>query len=121
MKPNGETSLTIVQFESRYRDVLMDAIRKVQGKTLEDRVKALVDVPDDLKEALREFDYLYNVTWPLVHLDTAQHYLQFKSKVSKSTGDSNWVEYLHPKNQKRIFFPMLWSEKEKTRWGQIHH
>lgn len=117
----GKTTLTMAQFESRYREVLLDTIRKVQGNTLEDKVNSITDIPYDLREGLREFDYLYNVTWPLVHLSTAQHYLEFKSKASKSTGNSNWVEYLHPKNQKRIFFPTLWSETEKTHWGQIHH
>ncbi|MBO0323782.1 tryptophan 2,3-dioxygenase [Muricauda sp. CAU 1633] len=120
LKSNGDTTLTMAQFELKYRDELIETLRKVKGKTLEDKIFLMQNIPGDLREMLKEFDYLYNVAWPLVHLDTAQHYLQFKSKASKSTGDSNWVEYLHPKNQKRIFFPTLWSEKEKSQWGQIH-
>ncbi|MBL4709710.1 MAG: tryptophan 2,3-dioxygenase, partial [Flavobacteriales bacterium] len=35
----------------------------------------------------------------------------------EATGGSDWQKYMHPKYQKRIFFPDLWSEKELENWG----
>ncbi|MDC3341283.1 tryptophan 2,3-dioxygenase, partial [Flavobacteriaceae bacterium] len=34
-----------------------------------------------------------------------------------ATGGSAWAKYMHPKYQKRIFFPELWSEQERENWG----
>jgi tryptophan 2,3-dioxygenase len=58
------------------------------------------------------------VFWPLVHYKSAVRYLQEKNKDVAATGGTNWQQYLPPRFQKRIFFPELWSEKEKEEWGK---
>jgi tryptophan 2,3-dioxygenase len=37
--------------------------------------------------------------------------------VIKATGGTNWQKYLPPKRQHVLFFPELWTEKEKENWG----
>jgi tryptophan 2,3-dioxygenase len=54
----------------------------------------------------------------LVHLDTAQHYLNSKGETKAATGGSEWKKYLHPKYQQRKFFPKLWSAEEIANWGE---
>ena len=36
----------------------------------------------------------------------------------EATGGSDWRKYMHPKHQKRIFFPELWSKDEIENWGK---
>jgi tryptophan 2,3-dioxygenase len=50
-------------------------------------------------------------------LETAHTYLSQKGQNTAATGGSNWVKYLHPKYQRRIFFPFLLTEEEWTNWG----
>jgi len=66
---------------------------------------------------MKEFDRFYNVEWPLVHLETARHYLDSKGENKAATGGSEWKKYLHPQFQQRKFFPSLWTEEERTNWG----
>ncbi len=89
----------------------------MKGKTIEDKVRQLQNVPASLDKVLREFDNLYNVQWPLVHLNTAKHFLNSKNENQAATGGSEWQKYLHPKFQQRKFFPNLWTENEKDVWG----
>lgn len=53
----------------------------------------------------------------MVHLKTAQHYLDSKGENKAATGGSEWKKYLHPKFQQRKFFPAFWTESEKQEWG----
>ena len=71
-----------------------------------------------LLEAMRHYDYTVNIKWVLSHYRTALHYLNQGEEPLEATGGSDWVKYMHPKYQKRIFFPELWSEKERAEWGQ---
>jgi len=73
---------------------------------------------DALIKELRKFDYFYNVTWPKVHLETAQHYLDSRGETKAATGGSEWKKYLHPKYQQRKFFPSLWTKEEIAHWGE---
>ena len=50
--------------------------------------------------------------------NTAKFYIESKSGNSISTGGSDWHKYMHPKYQKRIFFPELWSKDELEKWGE---
>ena len=52
----------------------------------------------------------------MFHYKTAAKYLKSTTNV-KATGGSNWQKYMHPKYQKRIFFPDLWTPEEQTQWG----
>ena len=67
---------------------------------------------------MREFDCLYNIKWPQVHLNTAKQYLDKKGENQAATGGSEWKKYLHPKFQQRKFFPELWTEHEISEWGK---
>lgn len=117
-RKTGEKSLTLRQFEERYLDQLIMLANKSKGNTLEDKVLSISNCSDTLKEKLKEFDHLYNVAWPLVHLETAQHYLDLKGENKAATGGSEWKKYLHPKHQQRKFFPTLWNDDEITNWGK---
>lgn len=115
----GKKSLTLQAFENRYQEQLTSLAYKMEEHTLSDKVKKRASLPAELKEKLREFDYLYNIQWPLVHLQTAQHYLDSKYENKAATGGSEWKKYLHPKYQQRKFFPDLWTKDEKTSWGIV--
>ena len=113
----GEKSVTLSQFEERYLDRLIALANKTKGETLEDKILNMNNYSDELKKRLKEFDHLYNVAWPLVHLETAQYYLDSKGENKAATGGSKWKKYLHPTFQQRKFFPTLWSNEEIANWG----
>ncbi|MCG2460694.1 tryptophan 2,3-dioxygenase [Flavobacteriaceae bacterium F89] len=117
-RKTGKTTLTMQQFVDKYLDSFIALAKKTEGNTLEDKVMAIKNPSKALKEKLREFDDLYNVEWPLVHLRTAQHYLDRKGENQAATGGSEWKKYLHPKFQQRKFFPALWTSEEKEAWGK---
>ncbi len=111
-------TLTLRQFEEKYQPALIRLALEVRGITLEEKVLNRDSVPGELANALRDFDYMYNVAWPRVHLQTAQHYLDQRGETKAATGGSAWKRYLHPRFQRRIFFPHLWTEEEKAHWGK---
>lgn len=110
-RTTGKKSLTLRQFEEKYLDSFITLARKVTGKTLEEKIKQFASPA--LTEKLKEFDRMYNVEWPLVHLQTAKHFLDSKGENKAATGGSDWKKYLHPKFQQRKFFPHLWTDEEK--------
>lgn len=113
----GAKTLTLTQFENKYGEDLLSLAKKLQGNTLEDIILRLKNPSPELIEKLKTFDQLYNVEWPLVHLRTAEYYLNSKGENKAATGGSAWKKYLHPKFQQRKFFPLLWTENEKQNWG----
>ncbi|MBU3025581.1 tryptophan 2,3-dioxygenase family protein [Zobellia galactanivorans] len=117
-RKTGKKTLMMEQFEEKYLESLMAWAQKVQGRTVEDRVLEVQNPSVALTEKLRDFDRLYNIEWPLVHLRTAEHYLNSKGENKAATGGSEWKKYLHPKYQQRKFFPLLWTESEKKHWGE---
>ena len=117
-RKTGKKTLTLRQFEEKYEDGLKVLAKKIQGKTIEEKLLQIENPSENLKEKLREFDYLYNVEWPLTHLNTAKHYLDSKGENKAATGGSEWKKYLHPQFQQRKFFPFLWSDKEIENWGR---
>lgn len=116
-RTTGKKSLTLTQFEEKYGDEIYHLAQRVKGKTLAEKAQLRFPHSAQLHEKLREFDYLYNIAWPKVHLETAQFYLDKKGENKAATGGSEWKKYLHPKFQQRKFFPQLWSEKEIQNWG----
>lgn len=116
-RDTGEKTLTLRQFEEKYLDRFISLAKKVKGKTIEDIASAIKNPSAELTAILREFDNLYNVEWPLVHLNTAKHYLDKKGENQAATGGSEWKKYLHPKFQQRKFFPTLWTDSEIGDWG----
>jgi len=117
-RKTGKKTLTLTEFEKRYLQSLVDHAKRIQGNTIEDKIEQLVNPSEALIEKLREFDRLYNVEWPMVHLRTAEHYLNSKGENKAATGGSEWKKYLHPKYQQRKFFPLLWTDAEKRSWGE---
>lgn len=113
-----EATLTLKLFCEKYEDGMKDLANQVRGNTLEDKVKKLPSLTDETKELLRQFDQLYNIEWPLVHLRTAAHYLDSRGKTKAATGGSEWKKYLHPQYQQRKFFPGLWTAEEIDNWGK---
>ena len=71
-----------------------------------------------LIQALKDLDIEFNIKWPIVHLNAAKQYLESKDKVIEATGGSEWQKYLHPKYQRRVFFPDLWTEEELKNWAE---
>jgi tryptophan 2,3-dioxygenase len=116
-RQTGEKSLTLRDFEDRYEHRYIALAKKVKGKTLENVIQNFENPSTELQSVFKEFDTLYNVAWPLVHLNAASFYLDSKGENKQATGGSEWKKYLHPKHQKRIFFPSLLSENELNTWG----
>lgn len=114
----GEKTLTLRQFEEKYLDRFISLAKKVKGKTIEEQIFKIENPSNELTQILREFDCLYNIKWPQVHLNTAKQYLDKKGENQAATGGSEWKKYLHPQFQQRKFFPELWTEYEISEWGK---
>ena len=116
----GKKSFLLTAFEDRYKHEFIRFTQFYNTHNLWTKFKALPqDVKDnkDLINAMRHYDYTVNIKWVMAHYNTANHYLNIGGKTAEATGGSEWVKYMHPKYQKRIFFPELWSEKEIQEWG----
>lgn len=116
-RKTGKKTLTMRQFEEKYMHQFINLAEEVKGRTLEEKIQAM-NPSTELQNKLREFDHLYNVTWPMVHLHTAEYYLDSKGENKAATGGSEWKKYLHPQHQQRKFFPSLWNENELKNWGK---
>ncbi len=116
----GEKSILLINFEKKYKEEFITFMKTYNTKNLWSRFKELseVDKKDkDLIKAMRHYDYTVNVTWVMAHYNAAKHYILGKDGDGEATGGSDWQKYMHPKYQKRIFFPDLWTEKEIEAWG----
>lgn len=115
-----EKSILITLFDKKYMGDFIDFMEDYNECNLSKKFKQLPeDVQKDpaLIKAMRHYDYTVNVTWVLAHYDAAGKYLGGKEKEVEATGGSSWRKYLHPKYQRRIFYPYLWSEEELKNWG----
>jgi len=117
-RKTGKKSLTLQEFEEKYEGDFKSLAQRLKGSTLEEKIYNFKNPSETLLKKLKEFDHLYNVAWPIIHLNTAQHYLNKKGENKAATGGSEWQKYLHPKYQQRKFFPDLWSQVEKDNWGE---
>ncbi len=117
-RKTGKKSLTLRLFEEKYLNSFIELAKKVKGHTLEEKFKTFQNPSKEFIAKLKEFDIMYNVKWPIVHLETAQHYLDSKGENKAATGGSEWKKYLHPKYQQRKFFPKLYTHDEIARWGE---
>lgn len=117
-RKTGKKTLTLRQFEEKYQDELIELANNVKGKTLAEKVAKMSNPSDELIEKFKAFDRLYNIDWSIVHLETAQHYLDQKGATKEATGGSEWKKYLHPRFQQRRFFPEIWSKAEIEQWGK---
>jgi tryptophan 2,3-dioxygenase len=113
----GKKTLTLCEFENRYEHRYIALANKVKGKTVENIISEFTNPSTALTAVFKEFDTLYNVDWPMVHLNTTKQYLDNKGENNEVTGESELKKYLDPKLQRRIFFPSLFTEKELKNWG----
>jgi len=116
----GEKSILIKLFEKKYMGDFIDFMEDYNECNLSKKFKQLpedVQQNKELIDAMRHYDYTVNVKWVLAHYDAAGKYLGGGDKDLEATGGSNWRKYMHPKHQRRIFFPYLWSKEELKNWG----
>jgi tryptophan 2,3-dioxygenase len=116
----GKKSTLINLFEEKYMGDFIDFMEDYNECNLSKKFQELpedVQKNEELINAMRHYDYTVNVKWVLAHYDAAGKYLGGGKKDLEATGGSNWRKYMHPKYQKRIFFPYLWSEEELKNWG----
>ncbi len=116
----GKKTYTLSAFEDRYKEEFIRFTKFYQFNNLWTKFKALPKASQankDLIKAMRHYDYTVNIKWVIAHYNTANHYLNIGGQTAEATGGSEWVKYMHPKYQKRIFFPDLWTENEKDTWG----
>lgn len=115
-------SYTLEAFEKKYKKLFLNYIELKKTTNIWQKYKQL-PVHDQelpvLKQAMRHFDYTINITWVMQHYNVAVKYIdQSGMGDGEATGGSDWRKYMHPKYQKRIFFPELWDKLEIENWGQ---
>jgi tryptophan 2,3-dioxygenase len=116
----GEKTTLLTLFEERYMDDFIVFMQKYNTVNLWSKFKSLPkETQEDvgLINAMRHYDHTVNVLWVMAHFDAAAKYLESGEETAEATGGSDWKKYMHPKYQKRIFFPDLWSEEELENWG----
>ena len=116
----GDKSILIKLFDKKYIGVFIDFMEDYNDCNLSLKFKNLPKEDqknEDLIKAMRHYDYTVNVKWVMAHYNAAGKYLGGKDKDLEATGGSSWRKYMHPKYQRRIFYPYLWSEEELKNWG----
>ena len=117
----GKKSYLLEEFERKYKKTFLDHMEEYNSINIWQKFKQLPE--DDQKnpeliKAMRHFDHTVNITWVMQHLNVAIKYIDQSGKgTGEATGGSDWKKYMHPKYQRRIFFPELWSADELANWG----
>ena len=117
----GEKSFLILEFERKYRDEFLRYMEEYNTINIWQKFKQLPEEDQknsELVKAMRHYDYTINITWVMGHLNAAKKYIDSGKGTGEATGGSDWKKYMHPKYQRRIFFPALWSEDELKNWGE---
>ncbi|SCY02605.1 tryptophan 2,3-dioxygenase family protein [Flavobacterium anhuiense] len=117
----GEKSYLLNEFEKKYKEQFLRQMASFKTKNLWQKFIQL-PIQDqqnpELIAAMRHYDKTVNITWVMQHLNTARKYILESGKGNgEATGGSDWQKYMHPKYQRRIFFPKLWTEEELSNWG----
>lgn len=116
----GKKNKLMANFEKKYKDEFIRFMKEYNTINLWTKFKALPqeDQKDlDLVNAMRHYDHTVNVKWVMHHFNAARKYLESGKEKAEATGGSDWQKYMHPRYQRRIFFPDLWSEEELENWG----
>ena len=117
----GEKSTLLNLFEKKYSEEFIRFMKEYNEINLWTKFKSLPlerRENKDLLNAMRHYDHTVNVRWVMAHYDAAAKYLESnKEEAAEATGGSDWKKYMHPRYQRRIFFPELWSEDELKNWG----
>lgn len=118
----GKKSYLILEFERKYKETFLKHMEKYNKLNLWQKFKQLPAEDQqnpDLVNAMRHYDHTVNVTWVMGHLNAARKYIEGSGVgTGEATGGSDWKKYMHPKYQRRIFFPELWSQEELANWGE---
>lgn len=119
----GKKSYLLKAFEERYKNEFIAFTQEYNTINLYAKFKELpTDVKNEpiLKEAMRHYDYTVNVTWVMAHYNAAKYYIGGgkENQEVEATGGSDWTKYMHPKYQRRIFFPEVWTAQELKDWGK---
>ena len=116
----GQKSTLLNLFEKKYLGDFIDFMEDYNNINLSKKFKQLpkeVQQNESLIKAMRHYDYTVNVKWVMAHYNAAAKYLGGNDKDLEATGGSSLLKYMHPKYQRRIFYPYLWSEDELKNWG----
>jgi tryptophan 2,3-dioxygenase len=117
----GEKTLTLRQFEKQYdQKLLAFATDNDQSHiyAVYRRFESEGKSTGNMKEQMRLLDQNLNVNWRLAHYKSAVRYLHKSHGDIAATGGTNWQNYLPPRFQKVISFPVLWTETEMNDWGK---
>ena len=115
----GDKTTLLRNFENKYMEEFITFMKQYNKSNLQ---LIYLRLPGEkrndpkLIEALRHYDHTVNVKWVMSHLNAARKYLGN----SEATGGSEWQRYMHPRYQKRVFFPNLWTELEWENWGKTN-
>jgi tryptophan 2,3-dioxygenase len=116
----GKRSKLMVNFDEKYKKELISWMKEYNTINLWTKFKQLPRAYQndiDLINAMRHYDHTVNISWVMHHYNAAAKYINSEKGNPEATGGSDWQKYMHPKYQKRIFFPQLWSEEELKNWG----
>lgn len=117
----GQKSYLLQEFEKKYKAQFLVRMKEYKTKNIWQKFKQLPEKDQknpELIQAMRHYDHTVNITWVMQHLNTAIKYILESGKGNgEATGGSDWQKYMHPKYQRRIFFPELWSTEELANWG----
>ena len=118
----GEKSYLLTAFEKKYGEMFLRHMEEYNTINIWQKFKQLPESDqknDELIKAMRHYDYTVNIIWVMGHLNAAKKYIEGSGVgTGEATGGSDWKKYMHPKYQRRIFFPELWSEEELKNWGE---
>lgn len=117
----GKKNTLIRFFEEKYKGFFLQKMEYYNTRNLYTRYLSLPESEQknpELIKAMRHYDYTVNVSWVMAHYHAAEKYLESGPKKAEATGGSDWKKYMHPKYQRRIFFPRLWSSEELEKWGE---
>jgi tryptophan 2,3-dioxygenase len=117
----GEKSYLIKEFEKKYKSQFLRSMEEYNTTNIWQKFTQLPQKDkqnSDLIFAMRHYDKTVNITWVMGHLNTAKKYIESSRVPTEATGGSDWKKYMHPKYQRRIFFPELWSTEELKNWGE---
>jgi len=118
---SGEKSFLILEFERKYKAEFLRNMEEYNTTNIWQKFKSLPEADQkntDLISAMRHYDKTVNITWVMGHLNAAKKYIESGHGNGEATGGSDWKKYMHPKYQRRIFFPELWNEEELKNWGE---
>ena len=116
---SGKKTYTLTQFQKKYNNSLSELVVNMKRKNVWLKFKKLYTTKkekEELSKLLKKYDFSVNVKWKLAHFKSAVKHLKSKG-IKTATGGTNWEKYLPPRFQKIIFFPELWTKKEKEEWG----